>query len=46
MLLIISHLYEHREENTELNLKTLPLGVEAFLARHRFENFGVYQDGY
>lgn len=39
MLLIIGHLYEHRNENTELNLKTLPLGVEYLLAGEVFDTF-------
>lgn len=46
MLLVIGHLYEHREENTELNLKTLPLGVKNFLGKHIFNNFGDYRSGY
>ncbi len=46
MMLIIGHLYEHREENSEISLKTLPLGVNNFLQRHRFDILGNYQDGY
>lgn len=46
MLLIIGHLYEHREENSEINLKTLPLGVVNFLRPHKFESFGNYESGY
>lgn len=46
MLLIIAHLYEHREENTEVNLKTLPLGVAAHLRHWVYENFGNYRSGY
>lgn len=46
MLLIIAHLYEHREANTELNLKNLPLGVEAHLRHWVFETFGNYSSGY
>jgi uncharacterized phiE125 gp8 family phage protein len=39
MLLIIGHLYEHRSENTELTLKTLPLGVGYLLAGETFDTF-------
>jgi hypothetical protein len=46
MLLIIGHLFEHREENSEISLKTLPLGVENFLKRYKFDILGNYQDGY
>lgn len=46
MLLVLSHLYEHREENTELNLKTLPLGVSNLLRPHLFTTFGNYVSGY
>jgi len=46
MLLIIGHLYAHREENSDVSLKTLPMGVTNFLARSNFQNFGNYQIGY
>jgi hypothetical protein len=39
MLLIIGHLYEHRSENTELNLKTLPMGVQYMLVGETFDSF-------
>lgn len=39
MLLIVGHLYEHRSENTELSLKTLPLGVQYLLAGETFDTF-------
>lgn len=35
MLLLISHWYEHREEASELNLKNIPLGVNALLDTER-----------
>ena len=37
MLLIIGHLYDHRSENSEITLKTLPLGIEYLLAGVSFE---------
>ena len=37
MLLIIGHLYEHREENTELALKTLPMGATNWLDTVRID---------
>lgn len=46
MMLIIGHLYEHREENTDLALKTLPMGVEKFLRRYRFDIQANYRTGY
>lgn len=46
MLLLISHLYEHREENSEITLKTLPFGMEKFLRRHKFDIGGNYRSGY
>jgi gp6-like head-tail connector protein len=46
ILLIIGHLYEHREENSEINLKTLPLGVMNFLKPHKFITLGNYESGY
>ena len=46
ILLIIGHLYEHREENSEITLKEMPMGVEKFLRRFVFENFGNYRSGY
>lgn len=36
MLLIIGHLYEHREENTELALKTIPMGAKDWLDTVKF----------
>ena len=36
ILLLVSHWYEHREDATELNLKNIPLGVEALLATETF----------
>lgn len=42
MLLIIGHLYEHREENSEIALRTMPFGVTQLLKRHKFEIFGEY----
>jgi len=35
MLLVLGHLYAHREENTEQALQSLPLGVEALLRPRR-----------
>ena len=35
MLLVIGHLYEHRSENTEVALQSLPLGVGALLRPRR-----------
>jgi uncharacterized phiE125 gp8 family phage protein len=35
MLLVIAHLYEHRSENTETALASLPLGVHALLRPRR-----------
>lgn len=31
ILLVVGHLYDHRNENTEVALQTLPLGAKAFL---------------
>jgi hypothetical protein len=39
ILLIVGHLYEHRSENSEIALKTLPLGIEYLLAGERIESF-------
>lgn len=39
MLLIIKHLYDNRAESSELNLKTIPLGVEYLLAGEVFDTF-------
>jgi hypothetical protein len=46
IMLIVGHLYEHREENSEISLKTLPMGVTELLKRHVFQIFGNYEDGY
>lgn len=39
MLLVINHLYEHREENSEIMMQRLPFGAEALLMT---EFTGVY----
>jgi len=39
MLLMIGHLYEHRETVSELSLKQIPLGVQALLDSVRFDTF-------
>jgi hypothetical protein len=39
ILLIVGHLYEHRSENSEVALKTIPLGIEYLLAGERIESF-------
>lgn len=39
ILLLIGHLYEHRSENSEVALKTIPLGIEYLLAGERIESF-------
>ncbi len=39
MLLLIGHWYEHREAASELNLKNIPLGVEALLSNDRLMSF-------
>ncbi|WP_445774218.1 head-tail connector protein [Shewanella sp.] len=36
ILLIIGTFYEHREQQTELNLKEIPFGVENLLAKFRY----------
>lgn len=45
MLLMIGHLYEHRETVSELALKEIPLGVQCLLDTVRFENF-TFDNGY
>jgi Phage gp6-like head-tail connector protein len=39
MLLVIGHLYEHRSENSEVALKTIPLGLEYLLAGELIDSF-------
>jgi Phage gp6-like head-tail connector protein len=46
MLLVLGHLYEHREENSEIALKSLPFGVKDLLGRHVFNVFGNFGSGY
>jgi uncharacterized phiE125 gp8 family phage protein len=45
ILLMLGHLYEHREEVSELNLKQIPLGARALLDTARFEAF-TFASGY
>ena len=46
ILLIVGHLYEHREENIEVALTCLRLGVKSLLRRYVFNVFGNYKSGY
>lgn len=46
ILLILGHLYENREDTTELNLKTLPLAAKNFIRPHVFNVFGNYETGF
>jgi hypothetical protein len=39
ILLLVSHWYEHREDVSELNLKNMPLGVNALLDTERIRMF-------
>ncbi|MBB6144721.1 putative phiE125 gp8 family phage protein [Silvibacterium bohemicum] len=39
MLLLIAHWYEHREGSSELNLKNIPLGVQALLDTEKLQVF-------
>lgn len=39
LLLLIGHLYEHREENQDFAIHAMPLGVPALLAPHRMLGF-------
>lgn len=45
ILLMLGHLYEHRETVSELALKEIPLGAKALLDTVKFESFG-FQSGY
>lgn len=45
MLLMIGHLYEHRETVSELSLKEIPLGVRSLLDTVRIETF-TFSNGY
>lgn len=40
LLLLVGHLYEHREATTEAKLADIPFGVESVLARYRVGFFG------
>jgi hypothetical protein len=40
MLLLVAHWYEHRESASELNLKNIPLGVNALLDTEKLLVFG------
>lgn len=37
MLLLIGHWYEHREDASEANLKSIPMGVNALLGMYKFD---------
>ena len=37
ILLLVAHWYEHREDVSELNLKSIPLGVNALLSQYKFD---------
>ena len=39
ILLLVSHLYEHREASTEAALKDIPFGVDALLKEYRQQGF-------
>jgi uncharacterized phiE125 gp8 family phage protein len=45
ILLMLAHLYEHRETVSELSLKEIPLGAKALLDTVRFESF-TFASGY
>ncbi len=45
ILLLLGHLYEHRETVSELSLKEIPLGAKALLDTVRFESF-TFASGY
>jgi hypothetical protein len=45
ILLMVGHLYEHRETASELILKEIPLGAKALLDTVRFETF-TFASGY
>ncbi|RZU39333.1 head-tail connector protein [Edaphobacter modestus] len=45
MLLMVGHLYEHRETVSELSLKEIPLGIKSLLDTVKFDSF-TFAGGY